>query len=149
MNRAWTFIIDKELNEQQLSAIKQEGEKFVKSWTAHENQLSGDFEIFKNRIIIIKVNEEENAASGCSIDKLTRFIKQLESDFSIQLMNRLLVAYKQKEKIEVVHSSKIKELLKNELITADTVVFNTSLANQEELSQWEKPLNQTWLNKYL
>lgn len=149
MNRAWTFIIDKELTNEQLLAIQQKGNKFVEGWTAHENQLKGSFEIFKNRIIIIKVNEEENAASGCSIDKLTRFIKQLESEFSIQLMNRLLVAYKQKENIEVVHSSKIKDLLNDGLITDNTIVFNTALANQEELLNWEKPLNQTWLNKYL
>ena len=38
----------------------------------------GSFEIYKNQIIIVKVNEEVTSASGCSIDKLTHFIKQIE-----------------------------------------------------------------------
>jgi hypothetical protein len=149
MNRAWTYIISKELTPEQLRAIQTAGQEFVKGWTAHEQQLTGSFEITGNRIIVVKVNEDIHAASGCSIDKLTRFIKQLESDYSIELMNRLLVAYKNEDKIEVVHSSKIKELLDSGNISEDTVVYNTAAANQEDLKNWEQLLKNTWLSKYL
>ncbi|MCE3225841.1 MAG: transporter ATPase [Bacteroidetes bacterium] len=149
MNRAWTYIISKELSPEQLQAIREAGEDFVKGWTAHEQQLTGHFSIEGNRIIVVKVNEDVHGASGCSIDKLTRFVKQLESTFSIELMNRLLVAYKNNNAISVVHSSKIKELLAEGKITEDTLVYNTSLSNQEELQNWEQPLKKTWLSKYL
>lgn len=147
--RAWTYVISKELPEMQLEAIKEKGTAFVNGWTAHENQLAGSFDVFKNRIIVVKVNEDVNAASGCSIDKLTRFVKQVESEFSIELTNRLLVAYKANEKIDVVHSSKIKDLLSQQSISENTVVYNTAISNQEELLKWEQPLKNTWLNKYL
>lgn len=147
--RAWTYVISKELPEAQLELIKEKGNSFVTGWTAHENQLSGNFEIFKNRIIVVKVNEDVNAASGCSIDKLTRFVKQIESEFSVELTNRLLVAYQNNESVNVVHSSKIKELLSQHNISENTMVYNTSISNQEELSNWEQPLKNTWLNKYI
>lgn len=149
MNRAWTFIINKELSPEELSAINSEGKKFIEGWTAHESKLSGNFEIFQNRIIIIKVNEEVNAASGCSIDKLTRFIKQIESSFSVELMNRLLVAYLDKNDVKVVHSSLVKQLLMEGTINENTIILNTALSNQDELQNLEQPLKKTWLQKFL
>ena len=149
MNRAWTYIINKELSPEDIHSLQEEGEGFVKGWTAHEQQLSGSFTIYKNRIIVVKVNENVNAASGCSIDKLTRFIKQAEVKHGIELMNRLLVAYKNNDEISVVHSSKIKDLLKEGALNENTVIYNTAIANQEELNNWEQPLKESWLNKYL
>jgi hypothetical protein len=149
MNRAWSYVISKELNEEQLSELQNAGNAFVKGWTAHEQQLSGSFEIFKKRIIVIRVNEDIHAASGCSIDKLTRFIKQLESEFNIELMNRLLVAYRENDHVNVIHSSRIKEQLQTGTLNENSIIYNTALANQDELAKWEQPLKNTWLNKYL
>ncbi|MGZ3920850.1 MAG: hypothetical protein ACXVC7_11175, partial [Bacteroidia bacterium] len=146
MNRAWAYIISKELSQEQINSIQQEGEEFIKNWTAHEQKLSGSFSIYKNKIIVVKVNEDVNAASGCSIDKLTRFIKQLETKYGIELMNRLLVAYKNNDNAIIVHSSKIKDLIKDGILNENTLVYNTAIANQEDLKNWEQPLKNTWLS---
>ena len=149
MSRVWAYIISKELNAEQLDQISYSGKNFISGWTAHEQKLTASFEIFKNKIIIIKVNEDITNASGCSIDKLTRFIKETESQFEIELLNRFLVAYKSGEDLEIVHSSKVKELLNQNVLSENTVILNTSIANENELNNWEQPLKTTWLNKYL
>ena len=149
MNRVWTFIISKTLSKEELNSLKEAGNNFVLSWTAHEQQLTASFEIVKEKIIIVKVNEDITGASGCSIDKLTRFIKETEKQFNIELLNRLLVAYKSEETIEIVHATKIKELISQNKISENTVIFNTAVANQNELTNWEQELKNTWLNKYL
>lgn len=149
MNRVWTYIISKALSEQTLNHIVENGKRFVSEWTAHENKLEGSFDILYGRIILVKVNEAVNGASGCSIDKLTRFVKETETNFNIELLNRLLIAYKKDDRIEVIHASKVKELLLSGAINENTVVLNTSVANEHELEGWEQPLKKTWLNKYL
>ncbi|MEO6302909.1 MAG: hypothetical protein ABIP51_07035 [Bacteroidia bacterium] len=149
MSRVWTYIISKKLSNDELNSLLETGNAFVKGWTAHEQQLTASFEIFKERIIVVKVNEDVTGASGCSIDKLTRFIKETEKQFIIELLNRLLVAYKNGDAIEITHSSKIKELLAQHIISENTVVYNTSVLTQNELNNWEQPLKDTWLNKYL
>ncbi len=149
MNRAWAFIISKTLSKEELSSLAEAGNKFVLGWTAHEQQLTASFEIIKEKIIVVKVNEEVTNASGCSIDKLTRFIKDAEAQFKIELLNRLLVAYKKGDTIEVVHATKIKELLEQNLISENTIIYNTSINNQNDLKNWEQALKETWLNKYL
>jgi hypothetical protein len=149
MGRVWTYVISKELNADQLHSLLEEGKAFVQGWTAHEQQLSGSFELFKNKIIVVKVDEEVQGASGCSIDKLTRFVKATEGKYGIELLNRLLVALKVEEDVQIVHSVKIKDLLDDAFINENSVVYNTSVANSDELKNWEQPLKETWLKKYL
>ncbi|MBL7930732.1 MAG: hypothetical protein JNL60_02460 [Bacteroidia bacterium] len=149
MNRVWAYIISEPLSDVELNQVAEAGKTFVEHWTAHENKLSASFEIFEKRIILVKVNEDVSGASGCSIDKLTRFIKASEIKFGIQLLNRLFVAYRKNDKIEIIHSSKIKDMLSKGEISPETPVYNTSVANEEELSHWIKPLKDTWLNRYL
>jgi hypothetical protein len=149
MNRAWTYVISSQLSDAELEQLEKAGQTFVHSWTAHENQLSAEFTIYKKRIIIVKVNENVNDASGCSIDKLTRFIKVSESMFGTELLNRQMVAYKKNDTVQVTPAAKVKDLLLSGDLNEDTIVFNTALATDKELDNWQQPLKNTWLNKYL
>ncbi len=149
MNRVWTYIIGKTLTEAELSRLRESGLAFVKGWTAHDLQLHASFEILYGRIIVVKVNEQVQNASGCSIDKLSRFIKETEASSGTELLNRFLVAFKTRSGVEVTHASKIPELMMHGVMDENTIVFNTAAANEEELAKWEQPLKNTWLSKYL
>jgi hypothetical protein len=147
--KVWTYTIGKHLTEQELNDLLLEGKAFANAWTAHEQQLEASFEIYKNKIIVVKVNEDVNHASGCSIDKLSRFMKEVGGKYNFDPLNRFLIALKKEDGIEVVHSSKIKELIAQNHISENSFVYNTSVANQHEFAQWEQALKNTWLNKYL
>lgn len=147
--KIWIYILSKELNQTQLVQFIQNCKDFTSSWTAHDQPLSASCELYKNRLLIVKVDESAYNASGCSIDKLQRFIQLQEKEFDIQLLNRLLVALDVDDKVMVVHSSKIKELLSSKVINENTPVFDTVITSSEELKAWKKPLRETWLSKYL
>lgn len=149
MGRVWIYIISKELSPEQLKQLQEDGSRFVKGWTTHDLQLHSVFEIYQNRILIVKVDESLQAASGCSTDKLSRFIKETEQKFGIELLNRLLVAIKKGDQVEIVHASKISEKLASGQLKEDSIIYNTAASNSEELTDWEKPLQSTWLKKYL
>jgi hypothetical protein len=149
MERVFTFILSEELDQKELSRLKTAGDSFVKSWTAHDKQLHAAFEIFKDRIVIIRVDEKAHSASGCSIDKLMQFIKSAEKEFRTEMLNRLLVAVKQDAGIRVLHSSGVKELLHSKALSPDSIVYNHAVSNSEELAHWEMPLKESWLKKYL
>lgn len=149
MNRVWTFVTGKPLADEELAQLVQAGRNFVEHWTAHEKQLHGVFDIIGGRIVVVKVNEQAGQASGCSIDKLTRFMKVSESMFGIELLNRMNVAYRHDGKIEVVRASDLPKLIAEGAVDGDTIVYNTAASNEEELARWEQPLKQSWLKKYL
>src|SRR5688500_15057286 len=150
MNRAWTFVISKPLTPEQLNELTVEGTAFVAGWTAHDTQLSASFRIFREKIVVVEVNESVHNASGCSIDKLTRFIRDMENKLGIQLLNRLLVVYEDASgELHVENTQVLKNLISSGAVNAETVVYNTSVANDQELSDWKQPLKNTWLNRYL
>lgn len=149
MKKVWAYTIGRELDSKEIDQIKLAGQTFVNNWTAHENKLKADFEIFSNRIILVKVDEALYNASGCSIDKLLRFVKELEEKFNVELLNRMLIPYEKEDKLEIIPTSKLREKLSIKEITENTVVYITSISDENELSAWKKPLKETWLSKYL
>lgn len=149
--RIWIYTLSKELSNEQLIDFKSLCLNFVNTWTAHDVSLDASFELYENRLLIFKVNEDKYNASGCSIDKQVRFVKELEQAFSFELLNRLLVSYLNTEnKIEVVKASQIKELLESKIINEHTLVFNNTITQSSELdTKWKQPLQTTYLAKYV
>lgn len=148
--RVWVYTISKPLSTTELHRLRQLCQQFTGSWTAHDVSLDASFDIYKERLLIFKVNEAKYNASGCSIDKQLRFVKELETIFGIELLNRLLVAYETADGMEVVRQSAIPGLLDTQAITGQTIVFNNTISTSQELLEgWRIPLNQSWLQKYL
>lgn len=148
--RIWIYTLSKELTNEQLVDFKNRCQNFVSGWTAHDVSLDASFELYQNRLLIFKVNEDKYNASGCSIDKQLRFVKELEQTFSVELLNRLLVAYENNHQVEVIKSSQVNELLAANQITANTLVFDNTITQSSELTtKWKQPLQSTWLSKYL
>jgi hypothetical protein len=148
-NRIWIYLSDNPFNQQTKTDLKTAIQNFLLSWNAHGKALSASYEIRHHHFIIIKADEAQYSASGCSIDKQLQFIKELEKKHNLSLLNRLMVAYKNGNEILLTHSSKIPELLTQGLINENTTVFNIALSTEEELNtSFELPLKQTWLSKY-
>jgi hypothetical protein len=150
MERIWIYTLSKELTAEQLTDFKNRCQNFVSSWTAHDIALDAAFELYQDRLLIFKVDETKYNASGCSIDKQVRFVKELEQVFSLELLNRLLVAYEKNNEVQVVKPSQIPELLASKEINENTLIFNNTISQSADLvNNWKQPLNQTWLSKYL
>ena len=148
--RIWIYTLSKELTNEQLADFKIKCLEFVNSWTAHDVKLDATYELVNNRLLIFKVNEESYNASGCSIDKQVRFIKEQEQFFNIELLNRMLVAYEQNSELQITNQSKIKELLLAGEITKNTLIYdNTITSSNSLLLAWKVPLYKTWLSKYV
>lgn len=150
MERIWIYTISKLLPEDQLTALKNRCRDFVSSWTAHEVSLDASFELYKNRLLIFKVNETNYNASGCSIDKQVRLVKELEQQFSVELLNRLLVAYEKQDEVVVVKTAEIAGLLNDGTMNENTLVFDNTISSSSDLAtNWKKPLKDTYLSRYL
>ena len=149
-NRVWIYLSDKTFSEGDEASIKNDVQFFLNDWNAHGTSLSASYEVVHKHFIIIKADEEKFAASGCSIDKQVRFIKDTEHKYNLSLLNRLLVAYKTGDEIRITHSSKMPELLSSGQMSENTPVFNVGVGNDTELkNNFEIPLKESWLAKYL
>ncbi len=75
-SRVWIYQANRSLSEQELQEINTKLEDFITQWTAHGANLKASFEIRYKRFIILALDQELNAASGCSIDASVHFIQQ-------------------------------------------------------------------------
>ncbi len=149
-NRVWVYFSDKAFSEEVEASIKSDTQIFLNDWNAHGTSLSATYETRYKHFLIIKADEEKFSASGCSIDKQVRFIKETEHTYNLSLLNRLVVAYKSGDEIKVTHSSKIPELLSSGQINENTHVFNVGVGTDAELeNNFEIPLKDSWLAKFI
>jgi len=148
--RIWIYTLSKELSKNQLIEFKNKCDVFVNSWTAHDTKLDASYDMYKDRLLLFKVNEASYNASGCSIDKQVRFVKDLEITFSIELLNRMLVAYNHGSELKIIHQSKIKDLIASKGMNENTLIYNNAINFSSDLeTNWQVPLHKTWLAKYL
>jgi len=60
-------------------------------------------------------------------------------------MNRLMFAYKDHSKAEVISRNQFEELVRSGVIHDETIVFNNLVQSKNELdSSWEIPLKDSW-----
>jgi hypothetical protein len=148
--RIWIYTLSKELTSEELADFNNRCEVFVNSWTAHDVKLDASYELYKNRLLIFKVNEASYNASGCSIDKQVRFIKDQEKYLNFELLNRMLIAYEENDQFYIVHLSNIKQLLTNGQISENTIVYNNTITSSLQLeNEWKIALKKSWLAKHL
>ena len=150
INLVWVYLINKPFDEQTENSLKTDVQNFLLGWNAHGKALTASAEILHHYFIIIKADEEQYSASGCSIDKQFQFIKETEKKYNLSLLDRLQVAYKKDNTVFITHSSKIPQLLKDGVIDENTVVFNTTLSSEKEFkTTFEIPLKESWLSRFL
>ncbi len=149
MKKVWAYSISKPLSEVEKTQLLEDANAFSSQWTAHENKLKAQCSIEENCVLLVQVDEEVYAASGCSIDKLQRFIKLSEQKFQIELLNRLLVPVEIAGEFKILKSSEIKTLLENNSISQESLILNTAISTEVEYKNWKQPLKNTWLSKFI
>ncbi len=145
-SRVWIFQTDRFLTDSECREIQLRLNEFIPNWASHGNGLNGGFKLEKNLFVIVGVDESQSMASGCSIDSLTRVIKELGISLNVDFFNRLAIAYEnQQGKVEIVSMAAFKALISSNQVNYDTIVFNNLVASKEEFDQkWRTNVGQSW-----
>jgi len=147
-SRVWIYQSDRELYEDEVKQLHEILNKFAAEWTAHNHQLKAKAEIRYNRFLILIVDENQAGASGCSIDKSVNFIKRLEQEFGITLLDRFNLAYREGEKVLSAPRDEFEDLLRSGKINSNTIVYNNLVQNLGQLeTKWEVPFKESWHNQ--
>ncbi|MFM8913989.1 MAG: hypothetical protein ACKOE6_13910 [Flammeovirgaceae bacterium] len=148
--RVWVYQAGQDLDADQERLIADQLSAFCSQWEAHGQALQSNFEVRNHRFVLLYVNEDAHAASGCSIDGSVRVMKALQQRLRIDFFDRTQVPFLQNEKIETIAISKLKNAFANGSLSPQTVTFNTLAATKSEIDQhWMVTAEKTWLAKYL
>ena len=80
-SKVWIYQSNRKFTDEEFAAIETDLKTFVENWAAHGTGLEASFELKYNRFIILAVNQENQIATGCSIDSSVQFIQSLEQKY--------------------------------------------------------------------
>ena len=148
--RVWVYQSNRLLSDAEVSTITKAGADFIASWSAHGAALKASFDVLYNRFIVIAVDEKQALASGCSIDKSVRFVKELEQQFNLNLFDRMQVAYRKDDKIAACSLNEFEKLAAAHQVDENTIVFNNMVTTKAAFEkEWEVPVKESWQKRVL
>lgn len=148
--RVWVYKTPRHLSQAEQKFVREQGAGFTASWAAHGAPLDACVDVLHGRFVVVAVDEEQAMASGCSIDKSVGFIKQLEYDLNLMLTDRMIVVFERNGDLESCRLQELPELLKEGVITADTIVFDDLVASVGDLNErFRVPLRSSWMQRFL
>lgn len=143
--RIWIYQADRKFEENEEPQLKEDLETFLTQWTAHGSSLHAGVTIEHQRFIIIGLDQEMAAASGCSIDSQVRFIQQLEQKYNVELLDKMNVTYFQNERVHYKPLLDFKKMAKDGAVGKKTIVFNNLVNTKEEFEEhWQVPAIESW-----
>ena len=148
-SRIWIYQSNRKFSDAEFAEIEHELQSFLERWTAHGHSLEASYQLKYNRFIIIAVNQEVQAATGCSIDDSVGFIQQLEQKYQVDLLDKMNVTFKLGEHIAHKPLAEFKKMAKDKAVSENTIVFNNLVNTVGEWNEyWEVPANESWHSRF-
>ena len=148
--KVWVYAASRKLTPAEQETVKAGADRFFSGWTAHNVPVESAFEILDDLFLVIMVNEQNAAISGCGIDKSVAFMKEVERDLGLQLFNRTQIEILIGNELAITDKQGVKSLLENKRIAADTLTFNKTVVNKQQFDrQFRIPLEQAWFYRAL
>jgi len=145
-SRVWIYQSPRLFFLSEALVIEEMLETFVREWKSHGTPVKGYANLFYGQFIVLMADETATGVSGCSTDSSVRLIKDIEQRFGTPLFDRLMLAFRIKDKVEMVPISQIPYAIENGFISPDTQYFNNTVATKAELeTRWLIPLKDSWL----
>jgi hypothetical protein len=147
-SRIWIFPSQEPLDQSKITTLQQASRDFVNQWTSHDRSLQGSATWLEDRFLIISVDESNHGASGCSIDKLMRFIQQLENTLGSSLLWKHKIFIKQDHQLIAKTIPEIKELIQRKELELSDQYYDVLIDTKDKLrTEWKKDIGSGWLAK--
>jgi len=144
-SRIWFFGAQRLLSEIEIQKLEETLKIFVGQWKAHGAQLSADFEILHEAILIVGVDESVAPPTGCSIDKVFQLLKDFHVETGADFFQRTLIweAFCNSSEIYSIDEAKI--ALSQGRLKDNTLIVNSLIQSLEAARESIYiPLNASW-----
>lgn len=153
--RVWIYQANQKLSEDQQAYAFQLGQQFTNRWAAHGQELRSSVQLFHHYFLVVAVDEQYNAASGCSIDSSVAFVRELEQKFTtdrstLSFFDRTQIAFWLDDEVRLIPMAQAKAQIKEGVIQPEMLTFdNTVLTKGAFDKRWKLPVKDSWLSRYL
>jgi hypothetical protein len=145
-SRVWVYQSSRAFSVSETLEIENLLQNFSKEWCSHGDIVKGYANLFFGQFIVIMADESNTQVGGCSTDASVRMIKNIAQDYNVDLLDRLMLAFIIKERIQLIPLEDLNFAIENNSVNNDTLYFNnTILTKKELLNKWIIPVKDSWL----
>lgn len=144
--RVWIYQSNRLLtlaeSEQARHALRQ----FIEQWQSHGKPVRAWAEVLHQLFLVLVVDEDYEAPSGCSIDASVALIRDLGQTLGVDWFDRMVFAYQTTDQqVHTAPREQFAALYANGTIDDQTTVFNNLVNTKERLeTAWRVPLAESW-----
>lgn len=144
--RLWVFPATRDLTKPESELLMRAVDDFLASWSAHGAPLRSGREIKEGRFLIVGVDVDSEAPSGCSIDALVNRLRALGSELEVRLIDHGPVWYRGGGGVRTASRGDFRRLAESGAVPPGVAVFDTTLTSVGQLRQGglERPATETW-----
>ena len=146
-SRVWCFGASRAPGGPETAHLLDSMQAFVEEWTAHSRDLRAGMAWRDQRFLIIAVDESHASASGCSIDALSRQLRELESRLNVRLLDSASVWYRDATgRIRSCSRDDFGTMAKHGDVDANTSVFDLTITRLGDYrgGTFERPASESW-----
>lgn len=148
MQHIWIFQLKNALSAAEQAPLQQSLDQLTADWKAHGAPVPGQAEIRYDRFVIVQA--APGSTSGCSIDSMTRGVEALLAQRQAEVLSPNYIFYRNAEgALAQVDFREVAAAIAAGTLTADTVIYDSTLGQSHDLSRWEVKLSDSWLSRYL
>lgn len=144
--RLWVFPATRDLTDAEAGACLEAVDDFLEAWAAHGVPLVSGRELVERRFLLVGVDVDAEAPSGCSIDALVNRLRALGGELEVGLIDHAPVWYRQDGEVRSASRSVFKRLAEEGSVEPTTRVFDTTLTRLRQLRDGalERPAAESW-----
>ena len=148
-SRMWFYGLQQPLTDAQEAVLRELMNDFVGQWKAHGAQLAAAYRLIGNQCLILAVDERQQQATGCSIDKSVHLLMEFGQQYGIDFFNRMLVFTADENGIQAYTPTALKAALVGGQIAPETPVMHTLAPTLGASGTGMIPLKESWAKRYL
>lgn len=147
--RLWAFNAGRALGEAEEKQIESRLREFLGQWAAHGSPLDAGYQIVEDHFLLVAVDQDVSAPSGCSIDAMTRFLKELGEEMSLDFLDAPPCCYRDGDEVRCVSREEFAAMVERGSVTETTRVFDLTVPTVGAVRSegFERKLAGSWYEK--
>ena len=147
--RLWAFSLPHTFSDAEELHLKEKVEKFLSEWAAHGDALTAGLQICESRFLLVGVDQQKTAPSGCSIDVMVRFLKEYGEANDIDIVDAPTCCWRKGNQIICTDRAKFASFVATREVSENTTVFDLTTGTVGQLRQgdFERNFAGSWYEK--
>jgi hypothetical protein len=146
----WFYSFEKPFSESIEKELSSAFTQFLQNWKSHGKDIYGSIRIAHRQFVIIQTDDNKERPSGCSIDSMKSATERILQGAGLDWTDAGRIFFRTSSgEIGSTDFRELDKLIQIGTLHADTIVFDHSLGQTDDLSRWEIPLKESWMARFL